>query len=87
MNTMMIAHLVGTKATGKIEHILAVPKNALERPSVIVTEDGRTWMWGGEYKHFENTGFYLEVQPAYFSNKMLKVLERAVPVLDRARAA
>lgn len=84
---MLIAHLVGDKPTNKIEHIIALPADPLQRPTVIITEDGRTWVWGGMYRHFPNTGFYLEAQPAFFSNKILKVLRHAVPVLDRTRAA
>jgi len=81
--TYMVAHLVGNNKRNKIEHIIAVPANSLERPSVLITEDGRTWVWGGEYQYFPDTGFYLEVQPAYFSKRMMATLSRAVPTLER----
>lgn len=82
-----IAHLVGHNPAGRVEHIIAIPESNLERPSVIITEDGKVWMYGSEYRHFPNTCFYLQVQPAFFSKKMMSVLTKAVPRLERNRAA
>lgn len=89
MTQLCVAHLIlanPERGTDRVAHIIAVPADRLERPSVLITEDGKCWMFGAEYLHFPNTCFYLEVQPAFFSNTTLKALKRAVPVLDRARA-
>lgn len=93
MTNITVAHLVSNTSPSRdrhadrVAHIIAVPANRLDRPSVIITEDGKCWIYGGEYQHFPDTIFYLEVQPAFFSNSIMKKLKRLVPQLERARAA
>ena len=84
----MVAHLIpnGTprqNSKGHPAHIIAVPADSLDRPAAILTEDGKVWRYGGEYQHFPNTCFYIEIEVAYFSNRMMRVLSRAVPALER----
>jgi hypothetical protein len=83
--TFTVAHLVSPGGRGNnIKHIIAVPAESLDRPSIIITEDGKCWMFGGAYVHFPNTVFYIEVQPAFFPNRVMAKLSRAVPTLERA---
>lgn len=91
MPNFTVAHLITNNSERRrkqpVEHIIALPADPLDRPSVIITEDGKMWMFGGEYIHIPNTCFFLEVQPAFFNKRIMSVLSKAVPRLERNRAA